>query len=200
MSGNVSSSCHLNVMEQKFSELQFYKDLYYNHIHLAFQGMMSQDVLTLIGLSLRRKPNSEVVAKRLFGLVVELTQNIYHYSAIKSFSEKDQREVGVGVVTVGENEHDYYVCSGNLIETHKAEAILERCNLINSLDEENLKKFYKEQRRQPQRENTTGANVGLIDIVRKSGNPIGCQVDVVDEQNSFLAFVVKINKNLPVIE
>jgi hypothetical protein len=187
-------------MEQRFSELQFYKDLYYNHIHLAFQGMMSQDVLTLIGLTLRRKPNSELIAKRLFGLVVELAQNIYHYSAIKSFSEKDQREVGVGVVTVGENEHDYFVCSGNLIEADKAQAILERCQHINTLNDEQLKQFYKEQRRQPQREHTTGANVGLIDIVRKSGNPIGCDVSPVDDSHSFLSFIVKISKTLPVVE
>ncbi len=187
-------------MEHKFSELKFYKELYINHIHLSFQGMVSQDMLTLIGLSLRRRPNSEVVAKRLFGLVVELAQNIYHYSAIRSFSKKDDREVGVGILTVGESEHEYVVCSGNMIAAANGPGISQRCELINALDEEGRKRFYKEQRRQPQREHSTGANVGLIDIVRKSGNPIGYQLELVDEQYSFLTFVVKISKNLPVVE
>ncbi|MCU0449253.1 MAG: SiaB family protein kinase [Bernardetiaceae bacterium] len=186
-------------MEPKFSELQFYKALYANHIHLAFQGMISQDVLTLIGLSLRRRPDNEVVAKRLFGLVIELAQNIYHYSAVKQFSEKDQREVGVGIIAVGENEQEFWVFSGNMIENEKTEVVRQRCDLINSLDDEGLKKMYKDSRRQPQRDYTTGANVGLIDIVRRSGNPINYDIAPAEGPHSFLTFVVKISKTLPVI-
>jgi hypothetical protein len=60
---------------------------------LAFQGIISQDILSLVGTTLRKKPNSEIVSKRLFSIVVEMAQNIYHYSASRAYSEKDKKEI-----------------------------------------------------------------------------------------------------------
>lgn len=182
-------------MEQKFSMHQFYTDIRKNNISLTFQGIMSQDVLSLIGMSLKRRPDNEVIAKRLFGIVVELAQNIYHYSASKAYSEKDQREIGVGIVTIGEDQDYYIVNSGNLVETVNTAPIIERCDYINGLDDAGLKLFHKEQRRMPQRPDKPGANIGLIELKRRSGNPLEYDVREVDDENSFLTLSIKIDKN-----
>lgn len=182
---------------KEFSDLGFYNDLRAHQISLTFQGMMSQELLALIGQSLRRKPDDEVISKRLFGLVVELAQNIYHYSAVKQFSEKDEREIGVGIIAVGESEDYYFVYSGNMVDSERVKEIAERCDHINSLDSEAIKHFYKEQRRMPQREDSPGANIGLIEIVRRSGNPIGYLIDHAENGLSFLTFMAKISKNAP---
>jgi len=182
-------------MEEKFSMHQFYTDVRKNNISLSFQGIMSQEVLSLIGLSLKRRPDNEVIAKRLFGIVVELAQNIYHYSASKAYSEKDQREIGVGIITIGEDKLHYVVNSGNLVETGNTPPIMERCDYINSLDDVGLKQFYKQQRRMPQRPDKPGANIGLIELKRRSGNPLRYDVRQVDNTLSFLTLSIRINKN-----
>lgn len=174
---------------------RFYTNVRKNNISLTFQGIMSQDVLSLIGMSLKRRPDNEVIAKRLFGIVVELAQNIYHYSASKAYSEKDQREIGVGIVTIGEDSNYYIVNSGNLVKSKNMPPILQRCEYINGLDEAGLKKFHKEQRRMPQRPDKPGANIGLIELKRRSGNPLGYDVREVDGEYSFLTLSIKIDKN-----
>lgn len=178
----------------RFSMHKFYSDVRDNSVSLAFQGIMSQEVLSLIALALRRRPDNEVLAKRLFGIVVELAQNIYHYSHSKSYSEKDKRDIGVGVITIGETQTHYVVNSGNIIKIHEAEPITKRCDFINTLDKEGLKEFQKQVRKDPQRPDKPGANIGLIELARRSSNLLGYSINPIDAQTCFLTLSIKIDK------
>jgi hypothetical protein len=183
-------------MNRTFSHHGFYNKLKKHKISLAFQGMVSQEMLSLIGLSLKRKSgDNEMLSRRLFAIVVELAQNIYHYSADKAYSEKDKTNVGVGIITISENTDSYTVSSGNLIESSKGQRIKEKCDYINTLDAEGLKQFYKEQRRLPKPEESKGANLGFIDLARKSSNPLKFSITPVSEQHSFFTLSVKIKKD-----
>jgi hypothetical protein len=187
----------MSVTEQPFSIYQFFSQLKSHHFSMVAQGLISQDILSLIALSLKRRPDNEVVARRLFALVVELSQNIFHYSAIKEFSVKDQREIGVGIVAVGESDTHYLVASGNVAHTESASYIARQCDYINTLDSEELKQYYREQRRQPAREGSVGGSIGLIEIARKSGSPIHYEIIPMEDGNVFLIFVAKVSKSVP---
>jgi hypothetical protein len=184
----------MNAQMDNFS-LKTFKDQLIGHgISMAFHGMVSQDILTLVGQSLRNIPNNQTLAKRLFGLVVEMTQNIHHYSAQKVFSEKDNRDIGVGIVAIGQNETHHIISSGNYVTQKDVKSILERSRYINELSEAELKEYYKQQRRAPQRKDKPGANLGFIDMRRKSGNPIDVLIIEFDDKVSFFILTVKINK------
>jgi len=178
-----------------FSVKDFKNGLVDHKIQMVFTGMFSQEVLSLIGLNLRRNPNSELISKRLFALVVEMSQNILHYSAEKEYSTKDKIYVGVGVICIGEDEEHHIVRSGNLVDNKSAKEMMERVEFINSLSDEELKEYYKAQRKMPQREGKPGANLGFIDMRRKSGCPIDVYFEPVDDQHSFYVLSVKIKKN-----
>ncbi len=177
-----------------FSLLKFKTALREHRISMCFQGMFSQDVLSLIGLTLRNAPDSQRTSKRLFALVVEMTQNIHHYSAQKMYSAKDKRHVGVGVIAISETPEFYQVSSGNYAFKNDAKILMDRSRYINSLDEESLKNYYAEMRRQPQRPDKPGANLGLIDMRRKSGQPIDVLIEEVDQNISFYTLTVRIRK------
>ena len=177
-----------------FSVKEFRDSLQMNHVSLSFQGMLSQEVLTLVGRSTRRISEDQIISKRLLSLVVELSQNIHHYSAHKEFSSKDDKEIGVGIIAIGESADCFHVHSGNKILNKDYLPILERCDRINSMNESELRGFYKDQRRLPQREDKPGANIGLIDMVRKSGNPIVATVVPVDDMYSFLIMSLTLDK------
>ncbi|WP_448520567.1 SiaB family protein kinase [Rhodoflexus sp.] len=180
--------------KQPFSTYQFFSQLRLHHVSMVAQGIISQDILSLIALSLKRRPDNEAVARRLFALVVELSQNIFHYSAIKEFSVKDQREIGVGIVAVGESDTHYVVASGNAAKPENATYVAQKCDYINSLDTDELKQYYREQRRQPAREGSVGGSIGLIEIVRKSGSPIQYEIIPMEDGNVFLIFAAKVSK------
>ena len=177
-----------------FSVHHLKEELKYNNIYMSFSGVFSQDILTLIGLSLRRVPNSNIVSRRLFALVIEMTQNIYHYSNRKIYSEKDKRYIGTGTIAIGEDGDHHVISSGNFMDTSKTDRLLKRSTYINQLDDPELKKYYQEQRRKPRTDGMPGANLGLIDMRRKSGNPLGIHIEKVDEKDSFFILSIRIRK------
>lgn len=183
-----------DIQEERFSIKQFKQRLEDHRISMAFQGILSQDILTLVGQSLRNIPNNQILAKRLFGLAVEMTQNIHHYSAQKIYSEKDGRDIGMGIVCIGQDENHHFITSGNYIFMKDAKVVQERSKYINSLTEEELKVYYREQRRAPQRKDKPGANLGFIEMRRKSGNPVEVEIVDLNEEMSFFILSVKISK------
>jgi hypothetical protein len=82
--------------------------------------------------------------------------------------------------------------SGNLIEGYKIEGLSERCEYINKLAPEELRDYYIKQRRRPT--GGVGANIGLIDMARRSGNPLEYQVVKIDDEFSFFALSIKVSK------
>ncbi len=182
-------------MIQRFSTCKFHQMLEDNHVIMAFQGIMSQEVLSLIARSLRGKSEDKLTGRRLFGIVIELAQNIHHYSAEAGTSEFDSNEAGIGTIVVSENEDEYIISSGNVINQDEGKEILDRCNYINTLNEEQLREYYIEQRRQPQRVDKPGANLGFIDMVRKAGEPLKAEIIEIDHQNSFFTISVSVKKH-----
>lgn len=178
---------------ENFSVYSFKEKLKEQSIAMAFQGMFSQEVLTLLGQSLRNTPDSKNISKRLFALVVEMTQNIHHYSAQKMYSQKDNREIGVGVIAISENDGFFQVSSGNYVSEEDAGVIIERSQFINSLSEDELKVYYKEQRKMPPRPGKPGANLGLIDMRRKSGQLLEVEIEREDDKY-FYILSLKISK------
>jgi len=181
--------------DERFSVKTLKDSLRDHRIQMVFQGMFSQDILTLIGLSLRRRPNSEILSRRLFALVIEMSQNIYHYSTRKVYSDKDKRYIGTGIIGLGEDDDYNLLVSGNYMDTSKTQALLDRSTYINTLDDVGLKKYYQEQRKKPRTDGMPGANLGLIDMRRKSGNLIGVHVMKIDEKDSFFVLTLKIRKD-----
>ncbi len=182
-------------MTKDFSACQFHQMLEKNHVVMAFQGVMSQEVLSLIAKSLRGKSSDKLTGKRLFGIVIELAQNIHHYSAEMGVNHLDDSAAGIGTIVISENQDEYLISSGNVIKQEDGKGILERCNHINTLNDEQLREYYLEQRRKPPRTAKPGANLGFIDMVRKAGRPLVANIINIDNQKSFFTISVSVKKH-----
>ncbi|MDW7695585.1 SiaB family protein kinase [Flammeovirgaceae bacterium SG7u.111] len=179
---------------EHFSVKQFRNEIKSNSISMAFQGAFSKDILSLIAINLKKIPNSDFVSKKIFALVVEMAQNVHHYSAKRVYSKELQRDIGIGILTISENDDCYIISSGNYIYQKDGIEIDDRFAKINHLSSDELKELYKKQRKQPQRKDKPGANLGFIDMRRKSGHPLDYMIKKIDENESFFILSVKINK------
>lgn len=179
--------------QEKLTLYNYFNDMNQQEIILTFKGTISQEILADVGISLRSKLNSHIVSKKTFAIFVELAQNIYHHSAQKEYSASKGRTAGVGVVLIQDSQDHITLSSGNLIEKYKIEGLVERCEYINKLSYEELKDYYVKQRKRPT--GGIGANIGLIDMARRSGNPLEYQVVDIDENNAFFALSVKVSKS-----
>jgi len=179
-------------MTDDFNTRDFQQFLEEKHILLAVQGIMTQDLLALLGMTLRRSVPDEVLARRLFGIVIELAQNIHHYSADKEFFTDEDRQVGKGIIAISKEEDtgDYVVHSGNLVELPAEESLRKKIEHVNKLDKDGLKKLYKELRRAEKGEHH-GGSVGFVDMARKSGHKLEFDFFPSEEKKPFFVLGVR---------
>jgi hypothetical protein len=163
------------------------------NILLEFDGALSQDLLIRIGDVIIKKVDAGKLIKTIFAVFVELAQNIMHYSAEKE--RINDKELGVGTILFAEDDDNFTIFSGNKIENSKVGKLVNHLELINSKDEAELKKFYKERLHSSSEQDSKGAGLGLIDIARKSKSKISYEVLPVDDNNSFIKINIIIGKD-----
>ncbi|MCC5813896.1 MAG: SiaB family protein kinase [Leptospira sp.] len=159
----------------------------------SFKGMFSQEILTEFGSMIRTSLQAETKLKKIFGVFIEISQNILYYSDEKAIGAHGE-ESGVGIVIFEEDDTKYTIESGNLIKKDKVERIRGKIEHINSLDRDKLKSYYQEQLRQERPEDSKGAGIGLIDIARKSDYPLGFGFTEVDENFNFYTMAISFKK------
>ena len=178
--------------------LEYYKKMCERNILLDFQGAISQDLVVGMAELIKKKFSQEFgksnIVKKVFSIFVEMAQNISFYSAERVYLDDQRSDVGAGIIVVTGEDKTYTVTSGNLMEKTGTPKIIQHCQTINRMGKEELRQFYKEKIKSSRKEGRRGAGVGLIDIARKSGNPISYGVTPVDDTHSFLVLSIKIQE------
>jgi hypothetical protein len=170
----------------------FYKLVEEYHILLAFQGMMTTDVLTMMGRNVKEQAENDITRRRIFSVMVELVQNINLYSAEKDYSESDKKMVGKGIVviTTNDDENAFTIGSGNLVKNAQINQLKQKLDYINQLDDEQLRGYFRQQLRTPEDQDSTG----LVGVVRKAKNPLKYEFLPIDEEHSFFILTIQINQ------
>ncbi len=178
--------------------LDLYPSLAHQNIILMYQGAMSQTALTTMAKRLRQVEENYLLSKRLFAIMIELGQNINHYSQKREFSVADRREVGYGMFIVQKTPTHYIFTAANKIKIDKIKKMKSHCEHINSLNSKELRAFYRLQRRAIRYDGHYGGNIGFIEMVRKSNNPLQTKFTIsdVDKELAFFSIQVTMNRNL----
>ncbi len=176
---------------------EFKESLYREGIFFCFSGPVSQNLVSEILAILEQKMSLEEVSKstilRVFSVVVEKAQNIIHYSAEKyidtpPLEERErERELSFGILAVGYHNDHYFVVCGNLIENQKVDQLKEKLTRLQGMDKEELKRYYREQRKKNPAIDSKGAGLGFIDMAKKSSKPIEFAFKPIDEKLSFFS-------------
>jgi hypothetical protein len=103
------------------------------------------------------------LVKKFSYIVIEAVQNIERYSD-HNYSQEDFSLIFC-------DDNTFHVITRNLVENGKVSALEERLDTINSKHSEELNQFYIECSRSDEF-SSKGAGLGLIDIARKSKNPL----------------------------
>ena len=155
---------------------QFYEQLRHEGIIFSFSGPVSQSLLEGIGETLRQKMNLEErstsVTQKVFSIFVELMQNVINYSAEKGIIGGEEQDLSLGVLIIGKQENHFYIQCGNYITQDQKGPLAEKLNKIQAMDKDELKRYYKQQRRKDPAEQSKGAGLGFIEMARKASQPI----------------------------
>jgi hypothetical protein len=163
-------------------------------IMVAYSGYVTEPVLNGVGEALKQKlaiqDTDTKTVRSVFAIFVEQMQNMIRYSAEKI--PEDARpeapvELRFGVLTIGQQDGDYVVHAGNLVDRDDVERMRRRLSAISAMDRDQLKVAYKEQLKAEPDEHSKGAGIGFIEIARRASKPIEFDFMDVDEEYVFFA-------------
>ncbi|MBB4265492.1 SiaB family protein kinase [Roseospira visakhapatnamensis] len=164
-------------------------------IIFSFTGYLSEDMLTTLGNALKKSmalsETNANVAKRVFSVFVEQVQNIIRYSSDRIAGTEPPTEMSGGMVTVGVDDDRFFVVCGNVVDAARAEPLRERLTHLARLDKDQLKAYYREKLREPPEEESQGASIGLIEIARRSSEPISFDIVWLDPEHNQAFFCIK---------
>lgn len=171
----------------------FYDELDKHRVMLSFMGDLSPELITvLLGLVERRLEAMEPdprACKRVFNVVMECLQNLYHHNA--------QRRAGAdaphGVVMIARTDQGYSVLTGNLMHAEEVDRLRAHLDRINALDGEALRQWYRAKLADGQYSAAGGGGLGMIDIARRSGGKLEYAFVPSDRGSAFFSLNVNVN-------
>ena len=159
---------------------------------LSFKGQVTDELfdclLELVEHKLRHEAAPKLVKKRVFRVLVETLQNVYHHFDILT-PAGDNFSVNLNLK---KDVKAYTISAGNHISMEKVDALRSILDQINAMTKKELKSYYRDQLSQGQFSHSGGAGLGFADIVRKSREKITYSFESVNEDYSYFSLQVKI--------
>ena len=129
-------------------------------------------------------------ATSLCSVYVEMMNNMRMHSA-----KRQSPSQPLGVLHLGVDNDMYYLQSSNAVETAKVENIQIQLERMNAHIKTELRKFYKFRRRRDNpNKDSQGAGLGLIEIARRTANPIDFDFRELGDGIVFFTMLVKLDK------
>lgn len=140
-------------------------------LNYIYRGEFNSDITNYI-LSLAEKNiiQSKIkgkTKKRVFHIMVESIQNITRH---QDYSEDNL--IKTAFFAIQKNGSTFHITTGNIIDDDEVESLKGKLDKLNNLSSGELTKFYLEILNDGQISSKGGAGLGLIEIVRKSGNKL----------------------------
>ncbi len=167
----------------------FREQIVHNGIIYSYCGPISHELTELIVQTLRTQTKlsktSTSMSLKLFSVFVEMIENISHYS-LPAENDKTDCSLGEGLVVVGKENDNYFLCCGNFVVTTEVETLQGRLENLQNMTKTELKSHYQKQRRKEPDASSKGAGLGFIEIARKANN-FEFKIKKVDEKRSFFS-------------
>lgn len=181
-------------LKGEFDIFDFYNKMEKSNILFSFKGDLTTELLNsilhVIETKLEKMESSLKIKKKVFNLLIECLQNLYHHNEESRLNDNSQPS---GLVMIAQNENGYSVFTGNFISNDSAEELKTKLERVNSLDQEELKELYKSILENGTYSSKGGGGLGIIEIARKSGEKLEFGFVPVDKQNQFFSLNVKVN-------
>ncbi|MBF0447295.1 MAG: hypothetical protein HQL67_03755 [Magnetococcales bacterium] len=161
-------------------------------IVFCYSGYMTESILSGIGKAIRQKMELEdtdtKTVRGVFSIFVEQMQNVIRYSAEREPESAPESSVlSYGLLTVGREDHNYFVTCGNKIQQRDVARLNDQLTTIQKMDREQLKTLYKQILKGDVPEGSKGAGVGFVDIAKKATRPIEFDFLPLSEKHAYFS-------------
>ncbi len=178
----------------------FHKEMLANNFTLVYEGEITHQITKAFTSLAENKMDSysedSTMKKKVFHVMVECLQNLSkHAEDVRILKNKGYSGNGIFIIgRVGQNNEDYHVLTGNVIENSRVPELEAFLDKINQMNKDGLKELYKKQMREGTLSDKGGAGLGLIDIARKTGEKLDYNFIKIDDERSFYTLRTKISR------
>ncbi len=161
------------------------KGIQNNHFEYIYRGMFTpkiiNNILMLTEPNLNRIDDKLKIRKRIYFIMVECLQNITRHQeeGDETISENS------GIFILQKRENSYFVTTGNLILRSQITDLEEKLEIVNQMDQHEIKKYYQEVLAKGQLSEKGGAGLGFIAMVRKSHAKLQYDFRPVDDDYAY---------------
>lgn len=156
---------------------------------VVYKGKLNHDILMLFTSmaedKIAKTCKNHSIKRKVFHVIVECLQNITRHS-----DDFDEDGIGNGVFVIGERANYYYIITGNMISKEKAKNVENSIEHLNTLNRDELSKLHKTSIVKGELSVKGGAGLGLIDMIRKTGEKYVYQFLKID--NNYQFFILKV--------
>lgn len=165
-----------------------------NNVVLSFKGALTSELLDSILVVVEQKldqfQESVKIKKKVFNVLVECMQNLYHHSDERKSLNEEESSV---ILMISKKGTGYSVVTGNYVLQEDVSKLRTRIDKINEMSRDEKKAYYKTILDNGTYSSKGGGGLGIIDIARRSNEKLGYGFFPIDEQNAFFSLNVSIN-------
>ena len=188
-------------MEKTFKKIEeFDIDKWYlseqkGELLFSYKGDISPtlitDILEIIENKLGRKQEKLKTKKRVYNILVEALQNLYHHVDTTPIEDLGLGERFI-IFIISKEEDCYKIVTGNFIKFDKVRLLKDRIDQVNYLSVEERKALYRLILNNQEFSDKGGGGLGIIDIARRISADLNYNFHKYDEDYAFFTLEIKI--------
>jgi hypothetical protein len=164
-----------------------------SNVYLIWSGHVSdgvnKEVLSFTETKLTEEDVELNLRRRVFGILVEILENLAKYSPGK----EAEKQYGMPVAMIRMEDDEYSITTGNLVHNENVEHLRTKLDLINENDKLGLRELFRNSISGQTIKTESTGNMGLIDMARKSGSKLKYQFEQLNELYSYYTLTVKVD-------
>lgn len=168
---------------------EHYSGLTGGDVLLDFKGDITSELISKVLEDVERRMDeideSSKVRKKLYNVLVESLQNLYHHIEILPASMHNDFAEKFGLLVISRLKDRYKISTGNFIDSGKVDVLRNKIDKINSMNKDELKDMYKFILNHQRLSEKGGGGLGLVDIARKTGNKLEYTFEQFNEEYYF---------------
>lgn len=180
---------------EKFDIDKWYLSEQQGELLFSYKGNISPSLITeileTIENKLGKKQEARKTKKRVYNVLVEALQNLYHHIDTTPAEDLSLGDRFIAFI-IGKQEDYYRIVTGNFIKFDKVRLLKDRIDQVNYLSVEERKSLYRLILNNQEFSDKGGGGLGIIDIARRISADLNYNFHKYDEDYAFFTLEIKI--------